>query len=410
MPMNFVTFLTQLNDALAAENGHNLAFLLRPTSPHAKDLLKEYKLNPTREKLSYYKGSIQEPWDDIAIQYVLTCSHVARRRSIEAFKEHSQLVSHFYTFFGQNSGWSLPALFSVLRDLRDLAFDADFHAKCNGLKSDSMEESARIITKAFTLCLQDRMSPPDQSRKWGVYYAVGLILKCYFRVRRISLSKNILRALDANRDIPDLSLYPKSHQVTFRYYFGMLRFLNEEYESAEIELTRAFYQCHIQAEANQERILTYLLPLRILKGHLPSEDLLQRFSHVRGLFSPFVNAIHAGDIAAYDRALENAEKKLLELNLWMILEKGREMCLRGLFRRVWITSEKSSRIPIPMFHAALRISGIDVEVEEAECLLANQIYRGFIRGYISHEKQMVVLANTNAFPKPAERASPFNFL
>ncbi|ESK89361.1 cop9 signalosome complex subunit 12 [Moniliophthora roreri MCA 2997] len=409
MPVTFVTYLTQINDALAHSSGQNLAFLLRPTSPHGKDLVKEFK-NPTRATLEYYRGTIQEPWDEIAIQYVLTCSHVARRRSTEAFKEHTQLVSQFYNFFGQNPGWTLPVLFSILRDLRDLAFDADIHAKYNGLKSDSMEESARIIMKAFTLCLQDRTSPPEQSRKWGVYYVVGLVLKCYFRIRRISLSKNILRALDANRDIPDLSVYPKSHQVTFRYYLGMLRFLNEEYAMAEEELTQAFYQCHIEAQANQERILVYLLPLRILKGHLPSDELLQRFPLTRELFTPFVTAIRNGDIAAFDRALENSESKLVELNLLLTVEKAREVCLRGLFRRVWIASEKNSRIPISMFHASLRISGIDVEAEEAECLVANQIYKGFIRGYISHEKQMVVLANTNAFPRPIDRPSPFNFL
>ena len=46
MPMDFPTFITQLNDALIAENGPNLAYLLRPTSPHGKDLVKEFR-NPT---------------------------------------------------------------------------------------------------------------------------------------------------------------------------------------------------------------------------------------------------------------------------------------------------------------------------------------------------------------------------
>ena len=46
MPMQFTTYLTQLNDALNAENGPNLANLLRPTSPHGKDLVKEFR-NPT---------------------------------------------------------------------------------------------------------------------------------------------------------------------------------------------------------------------------------------------------------------------------------------------------------------------------------------------------------------------------
>jgi COP9 signalosome complex subunit 12 len=33
------------------------------------------------------------------------------------------LVSQFLRFFTNNSGWTLPALFAILRDLRDLAFD-----------------------------------------------------------------------------------------------------------------------------------------------------------------------------------------------------------------------------------------------------------------------------------------------
>jgi len=73
----------------------------------------------------------------------------------------------------------------------------------------------------------------------------------------------------------------------------------------------------------------------------------------------------------------------------------------------WVASGKSSRIPIAMFHTALAISGIDVSEEEAECLVANMIYRNFMKGYISHEKQMVVLATTNAFPRVVDRPSPY---
>lgn len=70
-------------------------------------------------------------------------------------------------------------------------------------------------------------------------------------------------------------------------------------------------------------------------------------------------------------------------------------------------SDKATRISIDDFHAALKLSGMNVPAEEAECLVANMIYKGFMRGYISHEKQMVVLANTNAFPRVADRPSPY---
>jgi len=165
-----------------------------------------------------------------------------------------------------------------------------------------------------------------------------------------------------------------------------------------------------------------LLPLRILKGHLPSAELMKRFPVLDEIFSPFITAIKFGDLKAYDQALDKWETRLLELNLWLSLEKARELCLRSLFRRMlvfpdyplslltgtcrWVATGKGTRIPIAMFHSALSISGIEVSKEEAECLVANMIYRNFIRGYISHEKQMVVLASTNTFPRVADRPSP----
>ncbi|KAH0840307.1 hypothetical protein J3R83DRAFT_1317 [Lanmaoa asiatica] len=353
MAVPFTTFLVQLLESVHVEDGQRLAYLLRPTSPHGKDLVKEFK-NPSRDTLtSQYSGCIESPWDEIAIRYVMVTSHIARKRPGEAFNEQSQLISCvyptfglgrlmeiyilyrlFFRFFTQNTGWSLPVLFSMLRDLRDLAFDADFHAKFNNQNNECMESAAGVVAKAFSNCMTDRTSPADQSRKWGIYYVVGLVMKCYFRVKRISLSKNILRALDANPDIPPLTAYPRSHQVTYRYYLGMLSFLNEDYAKAEQELTLAFYNCHIQAQRNQERILTCLIPLRILRGHLPSRILLDRFPVLDELFSPFITAIRTGDITAYDTALDLWERRLVELNLWITIEKARELCIRGLFRRV----------------------------------------------------------------------------
>ncbi|CCM01740.1 uncharacterized protein FIBRA_03806 [Fibroporia radiculosa] len=408
--MKFSTFLVHIAEALREEKGPELAYLLKPTSDHGKQLVKEFR-NPTRQSLAFYEGSMESPWDEIAIQYVLVVNHCAKKRTTEAFKEECTLVSLFLRYFSQNSGWTLPALFSILRDLRDLAFDADLDASARGQEGTvSMEEAARTISKAFSACVTDRQSPYQESRKWGVYYVVGLILKCYFRVKRISLSKNILRAIDANPDIPPLMQYPRSHQVTYRYYLGMLSFLNEDFAKSEQELTLAFYNCYTQANNNQERILTYLIPLRILRGHLPSRDMLDRFPVLDDLFSPFISAMRTGDIRAYDVALETFERRLVDLNLWLALERARELCLRGLFRRVWIASERGTRIPVSLFHSSLQIAGMDVPQEEAECYVANMIYKGFMRGYISHEKQMVVLANTNAFPRLADRPSPYALL
>ena len=61
---------------------------------------------------------------------------------------------------------------------------------------------------------------------------------------------------------------------------------------------------------------------------------MQRFPVLDELYGPFIAMLRAGNVSGYDAALERCERRLVELNLWLTLEKARELCLRGLFRRV----------------------------------------------------------------------------
>jgi hypothetical protein len=98
--------------------------------------------------LSIYRSQLESPWDEIAIDYVLVVQNVAKNRPGDAFKEQTALVGcvyididlgsgqvpyahtpacrSFFRYFILNNGWTLPALFAILRDLRDLAFDVRF--------------------------------------------------------------------------------------------------------------------------------------------------------------------------------------------------------------------------------------------------------------------------------------------
>lgn len=49
------------------------------------------------------------------------------------------------------------------------------------------------------------------------------------QLKAISLSKNVVRSIEAQSDLPDFEYYPKAHQVTYKYYTGVLAFLQEDY-------------------------------------------------------------------------------------------------------------------------------------------------------------------------------------
>ena len=50
---------------------------------------------------------------------------------------------------------------------------------------------------------------------------------------------------------------------------------------------------------------------------------------------------------------------------------------------------------------AFKWLGLPMDYDEIECVLANLIFRGYVRGYISHTKRMLVLSKSNPFPTSA---------
>jgi hypothetical protein len=207
--------------------------------------------------------------------------------------------------------------------------------------------------------------------------------------------------------MPPLDAFPKSHIVTFKYFVGVINFLEEDYVNAESHLLAALQLCRTDASPNQELILTYLIPAHLMTTHqLPTSTLFTNYPRLKHLFQKICGTIKTGNLGAFDAALEANEDEYVKRRIYLTLERSRDIALRNLFRRVFLINEKKTRIPVEEFRKAMgfAVAGKDggtrkeVEPEEVECLLAGMIYKGLMKGYISREKGMVVLSNKEAFP------------
>jgi COP9 signalosome complex subunit 12 len=357
--------------------------------------------------------------------------------AFDAYKEACTQLIRGYTNNGFPS-WTIPCLTTSGDHLRMLGIKADREAKgkesngdvfANGFTDDIMgnsdknaklEQAAWTINRMFTICLSDR-AELHESRKWGIYSTTNLLFKTYFKLNSISLTKNVIRALQAaQEDLPPLEMFPKSHRCTFKYYRGVIDFLQENYADAEANLSEALSLCHASAQRNRERILTYLIPTYVLtKDRLPKESLLTAHPTMDAIFTPLFTAIRQGNLLAFDRALSAAEPALVHRRIYLTLERTRDICMRNLFRKVFlyagfeepkdaeanVTGEKirRTRIRVEEFEAAMRVSyrgseDVVVDRDEVECFLANMIYKGMMKGYIARERGVVVLSKAGAFP------------
>ncbi|PSR94195.1 protein CSN12 [Coniella lustricola] len=444
--MDFI--FQEFGSAFKSGNGYELARTLSPEQ--GTDLLKiiwkatnhhqakDYLRRNLKRETSISKQEL-DAWIDVFHCYWLTAGAILAAQGdivapgphswakvYEAWRDLTQALTRGYRGAGFEA-WTIPCLYIAGKYLRIFALKADQDRTSKPadeaaltLQDDfdpeaeahqTLEDCARQLNAIFGLCLMDR-NPVEESKKWAIYYIINLLFKTYFKLNQASLSRNILKNLRANaRDMPALDQFPKSQQVTFKYYEGVLFFLEENYVEAERCLTDALGLCHKDAMRNKELILTYLIPCHLLTNHtLPTPELLEPYPRLQKLFLPLARCIKKGDLNAFETALKDGEDEFVKRRIYLPLERAHDTCLRNLLRRVFIAGGfeeakadaapvRRTRIPVSEFTSAISLnSKKQIDSDEVECQLANMIYKGLMKGYIARERQIVVLSKNGAFP------------
>jgi hypothetical protein len=78
--------------------------------------------------------------------------------------------------------------------------------------------------------------------------------------------------------------------------------LDGQWVAAEGDLSRAFQLCDKSHMRNTGTILSYLVPVRILRGVMPTDAMLEKYN--LGYFSAVVAALKKGDPAEVEAALD----------------------------------------------------------------------------------------------------------
>ncbi|KAL0089350.1 hypothetical protein J3Q64DRAFT_1808624 [Phycomyces blakesleeanus] len=338
---------------------------------------------------------LDAPWDDMTASHIRAALYFDQGAYLEAFDAQKEVVQSFQRSMPSLTRWCLPILYVINNDLRNIALKADEDSTLTGQRK-KLEEAANIISKSFTYCITDR-GVMSKSKKHGTYRMIGILFRIYFKLKQRNLCKNILRALKA-AEMPPLQSFPKSDRVTFRFYLGKLYFLEEDYPKAENELSLAFRECTKASQRNKELILEILLPIRLMHGVVPKPEALARFPRLEQLYGPLTAAMKRGNVREFDECLVTSEQELIRQGTYLAVEKAQSIAMRQLFRKVFIILDSNTRIPIALFKKALDFVGMDVGVEECEWMLATMIYKGYIKGYLSHEKSFLVLSKADPFP------------
>lgn len=121
-----------------------------------------------------------------------------------------------------------------------------------------------------------------------------------------------------------------------------------------------------------------------------------------------VEACLNGDMPVFEKALERNMDVLIQSGVFTTVEQIRLVTLRNFVRRIALAVQacpelqktRPNIINLHYLFQPLRTWDSELDLDEVECLLANLIGNGMIKGYISHEQRVLVLSKEmkDAFP------------
>lgn len=189
--------------------------------------------------------------------------------------------------------------------------------------------------------------------------------------------------------------------MTYHYFVGRLSLLSSQFARAERQLTFAFDKCPASALKNKRLILRYLVPVRLVLGVFASPALLRKYNLF--YFEKLCRAVDRGDLRLFEAELEANQRLFIRQGSYLLVERARTIAYRNFFCRVHsLHPVGTAKLDIGVFKRCLGATGVCMDVDEIECVLANLIFKGYIKGYLSHQHSKLVVSKGNAFPSLRE--------
>ncbi|NXE52517.1 PCID2 protein, partial [Dromaius novaehollandiae] len=377
-------YLQQVQEAIDSRDGQFCAELVSFKHPHVAN--PRLQLPSPEEKCQQV---LEPPYDEMFAAHLRCTYAVGNHDFIEAYKCQTVICTTFY--FSR----ALPIMYAVALDLRIFANNADQQLVKKGKSKvgDMLEKAAELLMSCFRVCASDTRAGIEDSKKWGMLFLVNQLFKIYFKINKLHLCKPLIRAIDSSNLKDEYSM---AQRVTYRYYVGRKAMFDSDFKQAEEYLSFAFEHCHRSSQKNKRMILIYLLPVKMLLGHMPTIQLLKKYDLMQ--FAEVTKAVSEGNLLLLNDALTKHETFFIRCGIFLILEKLKIITYRNLFKKVYLLL-KTHQLSLDAFLFALKFMQVDdVDIDEVQCILANLIYMGHIKGYISHQHQKLVVSKQNPFP------------
>ncbi|KAH7700724.1 Proteasome component (PCI) domain containing protein [Aphelenchoides avenae] len=340
-------------------------------------------------------------FDDIVVLHLRVLYLMNAHQYETAYTTQATIIQVFNKEILQKekeANWFMPVLYKLCSDLRLLARAADAkpsrtsHRRAE--QASFYEDAANPIMESYRICVAESRVATETTKKVAILNLTNHLFRIYFRINRLNLLKPLIRAIDHAGD-ELFQNFSMADKVTYNYYLGRKAMFDSDLQRAEECLSHAFRNCPNQYKRNKRLILAYLIPVKMFLGHMPTQELLQKYELLE--FCQVVASVKEGNLRKLSDALEEHQHFFIECGIFLMLEKLKIITYRTLFKQV-VSILNTHQIKLDAFLVALRFLGTEMDADELSCILANLIAQKKIKGYISHQHQTLVVSKADPFP------------
>ncbi|XP_071556586.1 PCI domain-containing protein 2 [Temnothorax nylanderi] len=385
------SYVMQIRRVWLNQDGEALADLLSLRHNHVlvPQIGSETAMNKAMEHLS-------APLDDLVLCHLKAVSAMNKNEPLVMYNFQSSAVQCLAKILQmqKEENWMLPVMNVMCLELRLSAIGAEKSKSSKNVKpGEVLEKCAECLMACFRVCAADSRSSEEDTKRWGMLALINQLLKVYFRINKLHLCKPLIRAIESS---PFKDHFALAQQITYKFFVGRKAMFDSDYKIADEYLTYAFEHCHTQCSKNKRLILTYLVPVKMLLGYMPKQSLLEKYNLME--FWELKESVRKGDLRSLEGVMAKHETFFIDAGIYLIVEKLKLIAYRNLFKKVYLALN-THQIPVLSLLVALQMYGMeDIDMDETECLLANLIYEGKIKGYISYQHKKLVISKQNPFP------------
>lgn len=390
MTFNVANYLQIIERAWRSCNGQTISMFISIRHDHAK-----YKNYHIERPEGIVEKFLPVPIDELVVYHLKCLYAISNGDFLSAYQLQSALVQTFTKILQsqKEENWCLPIMYTICSDLRLIAQQAEKQRSGVTEKpGEYLEKAAECLLACFRICAADNRTDDRDTKRRGMMALVNQLFKVYFRINKLHLCKPLIRAIESS---PFKETFALSQQITYRYFVGRKAMFDSDYKAADKYLSYAFENCHRMSQKNKRLILIYLVPVKMLLGYIPNRKVLEKYDVLE--FWDLVQAVCQGNLKWFDEIMEKHETFFIRCGIYLIVDKLKIIAYRNLFKKVYLILN-THQIPVESLQTALEFLRQDVDLDETQCIVANLINEGKIKGYISHQHRKVVVSKQNPFP------------